>query len=128
MIAGKASELLSQSGIEGINEDYVFPYKIPDDINDKGNNIQFLFSDISEYPDIEGSNMYRGYEQHLNLKIFFPVGYAEDFSIIQNKIIKFFRTKHIRFHDSSGVVALPDTNRLTMSMQFWCNEILDEAQ
>lgn len=128
MIAGKAKQLLSQSGISGINSKFIFAYKIPTSIDDKGSEIQFLFTDISEYPDIEGSNKYRGYEQHLNLKIFFPIGYSEDFSVIQNKIIKFFRTKNIRFHDSSGVIALPDTDRLTMSMQFWSNEILDEAQ
>lgn len=116
------------AGLDGINSNTVFAYKIPADVTKNTSDIQFLFTDISEYPDAEGSNSYRAYEQHVSLKIFFPVGYNGDFSTIQNKIIKFLKIHGFRFHDSSGVVALPDTDRTSMSLQFWHYEVLEEAQ
>lgn len=128
MIAGKARILLMNAGLDGINSNTVFAYKIPADVTKNTSDIQFLFTDISEYPDAEGSNSYRAYEQHVSLKIFFPVRYNGDFSAIQNKIIKFLKTYGFRFHDSSGVVALPDTDRTSMSLQFWHYEVLEEAQ
>lgn len=129
MIAGKAKILLQDSGIEGVDKSNVFAYKIPNQSynNDTGKKMWFLFTDISEYPEIEGSNSYRATEQHVMLKIFFPVGYADDFSVVQNKIIKYMKTKKFRFHDASGVTALPDTDRLSMSIQFWCLDVLNEA-
>lgn len=128
MISGKAKKLLSASGIPGIDSSNVFAYKIPPDAQKQQNNIQILFQDISEYPEAEGSNTFHAYEQHLNMKIFYPVGYQEDFAVIQNKIIKYLKTQRFRFHDSSGVTALPDTDRLSSSVQFWYFDILDEAQ
>lgn len=127
MIAAKLRDLLSESDIEGTNDDTVFAYKVPQSSQEDMVNVQYVFSDISEYPEIEGSNKYRGYEQHVNLKIFFPALSMSDPDVVKNSVIKFLRSKKVRFHDSSGMTALPDSDRTMISMQFWVSTLLDEA-
>lgn len=128
MISGKAKKLLIESGIDGFNKDTVFAYKIPQNNMKDNHNVQLLFTDISEYTEIQGSDSYRGLEQHLNLKIFFPPLSTSDPDVVKNSVIKYLKTKRFRFHDSDGMTALPDSDRTMISMQFWYLDILDEAQ
>lgn len=128
MISVKVRKLLIDSGIDGLSKDTVFAYKIPQNNERDTHKMQVLLSDISEYPDIEGSDMYRGLEQHLNVKIFFPALSTDDPDVVKNSIIKFLKTKRYRFHDSDGITVLPDSDRTMLSMQFWHLDVLDEAQ
>lgn len=127
MIAGKVFQLLSSSGIEGLNQDSVFAYRVSPSATQEDYQLQVLVSDVLEVPDAQGSDSFRAYEQRVNVKIFFPVDYEGDFHTVQNDIIKFMKDNKYRFHDSSGVLALPDTERLTASLQFWHTEVLDNA-
>lgn len=127
MIAAKLRDMLRESGIEGTSNKTVYAYKIPESAVSNEKDVQYVFSDISEYPEIEGSNKYRGYEQHVNLKIFFPALSTSDPDVVKNSVIKFLHSKKVRFHDSSGMTTLPDSDRTMISMQFWMNTLLDEA-
>lgn len=127
MIAGKAKQVLLSSSIDEVNRGEVFAYKIPPTNQTHDNKIQFLFTDISQYPIVEGSDKFRGYEEHLNLKVFFPSSYGGDFTLLQNNIIKEMKKNGYRFHDSSGVTGLPDSDRAMLSLQFWYDNLMDVA-
>jgi len=127
MTAGKVFQLLSSSGIEGVNEDNVFSYRISPSATKLDAQLQILVTDVLESPDVEGSNSFRAYEQRVNVKIFFPVNYTGDFRIVQDSIIKFMKKNKYRFISSSGLAGLPDTPRLSVSLHFSHVEVLDTA-
>ena len=81
MIAAKLRDMLRESGIEGTSNKTVYAYKIPESAVSNEKDVQYVFSDISEYPEIVRT---------FNLRIFFPALSTSDPDVVKNSVRCFF--------------------------------------
>lgn len=121
MLSGDGKALLRISNIEDIDPKFIFAYKIPEGINEivgNENKLLFLFEDVSDNPTTYGSDIYHEMEQTMSLRIFFPSGYSKDTSIIQQQIMRYFEKNDFKTHSTSGVIMLPDSDKMQMRINF----------
>lgn len=135
MLSKTVSDLLNQSGIQGIKDDcLIFTGKIPKSFETKppADKIVILIQDIQNLPDKHGSNLIITKSQIVQVQIFYPSVFSEnnteisselnidgnDTETFEDRVLQYLQMNNWDCNFGSGCLVDPSTNRLTSTFHF----------